>query len=65
MASEIFNIFDFSNKGFIDWESFNELINIHFPHMKSDIRRTIFLEVDSNGDGRVTFRDLERLLNFN
>ena len=63
-ASEIFNAIDLRSKGYISFEDFDELCSVHAKHIKAEIRTAVFQEVDSNKDGMVTLRDIQRLVKF-
>lgn len=64
-ASEVFHALEPENKGYITLQDFNDLCDVHAKHMKSELREAVFQEVDSNKDGMVTLRDIQRLVKFN
>ncbi|CAG9321519.1 unnamed protein product [Blepharisma stoltei] len=63
-ALEILQALDLQNEGFINWNVFNELCDSYIPHTPQNVRTSVFSEVDSNGDGRVTLKDIEKLVSF-
>ena len=46
-------------------EDFDKLCDLYAKHMKKGLRDAVFMEIDSNRDGMVTLRDIQRLVKFN
>ena len=64
-ATEVFNALDIENKGYLTIEDFDKLCDLYAKHMKKGLRDAVFMEIDSNRDGMVTLRDIQRLVKFN
>jgi Ca2+-binding EF-hand superfamily protein len=63
-ATEIFNCLDIENKGYFTIEDFYALCDVHAKYIKPEVRESVFEEIDSNKDGMVTLRDIQRLVKF-
>jgi Ca2+-binding EF-hand superfamily protein len=63
-GTEIFNALDFNQKGYLTFEDFSILCDVHAKHMKNDVREAVFKEIDSNDDGIVTLRDVQKIFKF-
>lgn len=64
-GTEIFNALDFQQKGYLTYEDFNTLCDLHAKHLKSEVREAVFKEIDSNEDGIVTLRDVQKIVKLN
>lgn len=54
---EIFQCFDTKNKGFISLEDFKRCCLLKYSHMEELKITQYFREIDTNGDGKVSFND--------
>ena len=61
-VTEIFNALDINQQGYLTFEDFSTLCDTHAKHMKTELRETIFKEVDTNEDGIVTLRDIQKIV---
>ena len=61
----MFTALESENKGYLTMTDFNKLCDIHARYMKREVREAVFNEIDSNQDGMVTLRDIQRLVKFN
>jgi Ca2+-binding EF-hand superfamily protein len=58
----LFRSFDTRDRGFITWEDFWQSCNRIAPHLPATAVFDAFQEVDTDRDGRVAFRDFDRLM---
>lgn len=61
---EALQALDLRNEGFVNLDVFNELCDTFLPHTSAGVRSSIFNEIDGNNDGRVTLKDIEKLVNY-
>ena len=59
---KLFKLFDTVNNGFLQLEDFLAMAEKYTPSLSKASLQSIFCEADRDGDGRVSYRDFERLL---
>ena len=59
---KLFKLFDTVNNGFLRLEDFLALAAKYAPSLSKASIQSIFFEADRDNDGRVSYRDFERLL---
>lgn len=58
-----FKIFDKDNNGFIDVTEIKEVLGKGNSNMTDDVWNELIKEVDLNGDGEVSFKEFQKMMN--
>lgn len=61
-SRKLFKLFDSGGNGFIRIDDFMSIAKKYTPYLSEESIQTIFLEADRDKDGKVSFRDFNRML---
>ena len=61
---EIFQCIDVKRKGFIDMEDFTKAVRLKMKHIDGVRIERLFKEVDTDLDGRVSYRDFQLMMKY-
>lgn len=59
---EIFQCFDQNSKGFLDIEDFIHAYHLKFKHLNEIKAAQYFREIDTDNDGRISYRDFQLMM---
>ena len=64
LALAAFKVLDRKNQGYLTFEQFSLLCDHYLKPTPPYVRHAIFTEIDANSDGKVTLKDIQRLMKF-
>ncbi len=59
---QVFLAFDISCAGFLTLKDLRSVFQRIAPHIKPAVIESIFVEIDADRDGRISFHDFERMM---
>lgn len=62
LVHEVFTALDVTQRGFLTEVECLAAFKQVAPSMKKDVVKALFMEVDSNGDGRLSYKDFELMM---
>ncbi len=58
-----FKIFDKDNNGYIDVNEIKEVLGRSNTTITDDVWKDLIMEVDLNGDGEISFKEFQKMMN--